>query len=502
MINNSEPEVEDSHMYFSDQGIMGFRSQANMPGAQGEMNVEKQTDFPVQENVHDRKAFLKFLSQAAEPEKISGPSANKQEGAPTQEEQIREIFLNFLRSELNPDNTDDSLEISTEENIPQLIDSAGNIPCCTDIPELNLMIPGQPEELKYVDEKSDIDPFLLQAFNFITENEVPDHLEVASGADLKLEALENQATDLPDTGKDGMQELRTFLEQVLLASKNADDALSPEVNSANVPLVKAFEGQAPGKHLTEEPRTDADLRQLVGFFTNESKHKPVVENEMFDAALKVFAEQDEKIQNGGNVFKNITVNNLDGNLQALKESGNIISNPPVQTVSAVEHQDITTNLNSQIKQVAMVFGKDSYRVESAVLGQVVVRLFTGVRQGSQNMTIYLYPPELGKVKVRIVSDKGDLHVRMHSMNHHVAGILEKYLPILQQSLADQGIVLSDLQVTVESGDQERSRSDEQGFWSGGRELTSPELSEKNQDTVIVGKNPGWSGPSQGLSLRV
>ncbi len=489
-------------MYFSDQGIMGFKSRATMPGTQGEMNVEKQTDLLFQENVHDRKTFLKFLSQAAEPAKISGPSADKQEGAPTQEEQIRKIFLNFLRSELNPDNTDDSLEISTEENIPQLIDSAGNIPCCTDIPVLDPMISGQPEELKYVDEKSDIDPLLLQAFNFITENEVPDHLEFASGADLKLEAPENQAAELSDTEKDSMQELRTFLEQVLLASKNSDDALRPEVNSANVPLVKAFEGQSPGKHRAEEPRTDADLRQLVSLLTNESKNKPVVENEMFDAALKVFAEQDEKNQNGGNVFKNITVNISDGNLQALKESGHIPSNQAVQTVSASELQDTTTNLNTQIKPVAMVFDKDSYRVENAVLSQVAVRLFTGVRQGSQNMTIYLYPPELGKVKVRIVSDKGDLHVRMHSMNHHVAGILEKYLPILQQSLADQGIVLSDLQVTVESGDQERSRSDEQGFWSGGRELTPTELSEKNQDTVIVGKNPGWSGPSQGLSLRV
>jgi hypothetical protein len=48
-MNNSEPEVEDSHMFFSDQGIMGFRSQANISGVQGEMNVEKQTDFLFQE---------------------------------------------------------------------------------------------------------------------------------------------------------------------------------------------------------------------------------------------------------------------------------------------------------------------------------------------------------------------------------------------------------------------------------------------------------------------
>jgi flagellar hook-length control protein FliK len=107
----------------------------------------------------------------------------------------------------------------------------------------------------------------------------------------------------------------------------------------------------------------------------------------------------------------------------------------------------------------MTFGQDAYGIERKVLGQVVARLFKGVRQSSQNMTIHLYPPELGKIKIRILSDKGDLNVRLHSMNQQVGGILEKYLPLLQQSLEDQGIVLSDLRVTINQIRKKQCKSD-------------------------------------------
>jgi hypothetical protein len=489
-------------MFFPDQSIMGLRSQVNISGVQGDMNVEKKTDSLLQEGVSDRKAFLKFLSQAAETAKISSQSTNGQEGEPIHEEQTRKELLNFLRSELKLDNPDHPLEISTGATMSHLSESLCNIPCDTDIPELKPMIPGQPEEFMCGDEESDIETLLLQVFSFITENKVPDPLEFASGAGFNFETLENQTRYLPDTGKDSRQEPRTFLEQVLLASKDARELPRQEVNSPEAPVVKVVEAQAPLKHRAEESRTDTDLRQLVNLLTSESKEKPAVENEKSDAALKVFTGQDEKIQKGGNVFKNIHFNNSDGILQIPKESGHTISNPAPQALSTLDIQDNTNNLNSQIKTVAMSFDKDSYRAENNVLGQIVTRLFTGVRQGSQNMTIHLYPPELGRVKVRIVSDKGDLNVRLHSMNHQVAGILEKYLPILKQSLEDQGIVLSDLQVTVESGNQERSSPDEQGFWSADRELYPQKLSGENHDTGIIEINPGLPGPSQGLSLRI
>jgi flagellar hook-length control protein FliK len=490
-------------MFFSDQGIMGLKSQVTIFRAQGELNIEKQTGSLFQEDVPDGKTFLNYLFQAAGQRKISAQSANGKEESPIQKEQPSEVLLNFLGSDLKLDNLDYALEISTGANMFHLIETADNIPCYADIPELNTMIPGQPGELIYGNKESGMQPFLLKAIKFTTDNKVPGHLELAPGAGFKFEALENQERAMPDTGKDNRQALRTFLEQVLLASKNTHEVLSPEINSTKAPVLKAFESQTPVRQLAEEPPAGADLRKWLDSFANESKNKPVLENERSDSALNAFAKQDEKIINSGKIFKNITVGHLEGNLQVRKESGQTISNPAFQTLSTLEIQETTNNPNSPIKQAAMIFDKDSYRVESTVLGQVVTRLFTGVRRGSQNMTIYLYPPELGRVKVRIVSDKGDLNVRLHSVNHQVAGILEKYLPILQQSLEDQGIVLSGLQVGVESGNQEGSQFEENEFNFVAQEIPMNKLSEDDQDALTVGENPEWYGSSSiGLNLIV
>lgn len=490
-------------MFFSDQGIMGLNSRVTRFRAQSELNVEKQTDSLFQEDVPDGKTFLSYLFQAAGQRKISAQTANGKEESPIHEKQTSEELINFLRSDLKLDNMDHALEISTGANMLHLIETADNIPCYEDIPELNTMVAVQPGELIYGDEESGMQPFLSKAFKFTPDNKVPGHLEVAPGTGFKFEALENQERTLPDTGKDNGQALRTLLEQVLSASKNTREVLSPEINSADAPVIKVFESQAPVRQLAEEPPTDADLIKWLNSFANESKNKPVVENERSDSTLNAFAKQDEKIINSGNIFKNITVGHLEGNLQDRKESGQTISNPAFQTLSTLEIQETTNNPNSPIKQAAMVFDKDSYRTESTILGQVVTRLFTGVRRGSQNMTIYLYPPELGRVKVRIVSDKGDLNVRLHSVNHQVAGILEKYLPILQQSLEDQGIVLSDLQVGVESGNQERSQFEENEFNFVAQEIPMNELSEEDQDVLPVRENPEWYGSSSiGLNLIV
>jgi flagellar hook-length control protein FliK len=88
------------------------------------------------------------------------------------------------------------------------------------------------------------------------------------------------------------------------------------------------------------------------------------------------------------------------------------------------------------------------------------------------------------------------------MNQQVGGILEKYLPLLQQSLEDQGVSLSDLRVTVESGNEEKSGSDKEKFLWENRKFSVSDLSKKNQETGVSGENIIWPAPSQGLSLRV
>ncbi|MFO7861566.1 MAG: flagellar hook-length control protein FliK [Desulfosalsimonas sp.] len=144
--------------------------------------------------------------------------------------------------------------------------------------------------------------------------------------------------------------------------------------------------------------------------------------------------------------------------------------------------------------------------EHQVVNQVSVRLFTGVRQGSGNMTIQIHPPELGSVKVRIVSDQGSLNVHLHPQNQQVAAILERHLPALHQSLADQGIDLSGLQVSVDSGtDQNASGFEDQegDFTADRRNFNGEAESDENRLAQSAeSADPAAYNQGSGLSLRV
>ncbi len=143
--------------------------------------------------------------------------------------------------------------------------------------------------------------------------------------------------------------------------------------------------------------------------------------------------------------------------------------------------------------------------EARVLSQVSVRLSAGIRQGSKNMTIHMHPPDLGRVKVRIISEGSNLNVQLHSQNHQVAGILERHLPGLQQSLADQGVSVTNLQVNVDSGhDQGGSQFEEQGFGASNRHAPGKEPAAEDESPAAPDPEPATlpGGHAQGLSLRV
>lgn len=144
-------------------------------------------------------------------------------------------------------------------------------------------------------------------------------------------------------------------------------------------------------------------------------------------------------------------------------------------------------------------------VENKIVGQVFMRLFSGARQGSGNVTINIYPPEMGSVKIRIISDHGRLTVHMHPGNQQVAGILEKNLGVLQQSLADQGLDVSDLFVSVDAGAQERSDFEQQALMhptgkKGGR--AGGKESHEDQDPLPPAPHDPWLMEGHTLSLRV
>ena len=140
-------------------------------------------------------------------------------------------------------------------------------------------------------------------------------------------------------------------------------------------------------------------------------------------------------------------------------------------------------------------------LENRVVGQVFMRLFTGAGRGTSSMTVNIHPPELGSVRVRIVSEHGRMSVHLNAQTQQVAGILERNLPALHQSLADQGVDIDDLQVSVGSEERENENFEDRAFTGRPAGNPSSGLDESGDTAADHPPEPGYT-EGRGLSLRV
>jgi hypothetical protein len=479
-------------MFFLDQAVMGFNSLPIISETKGEMNVEKQNCSMSKQSTADRETFLNFLFQVSEL-KIPDKSGIEQEKEQLPDGQTKKEPLNIFATPSQSKFINHSLKMSVIGDISDSSEYADNKSGDADDPELDLMISENPEKLGYKKEVPYIESFLSKKSNSRIENKASDHFEGVSKDAFISHDIENKTRDISNVENGNKKDPGNFLNQVLLSLKNAHEVPRTEVDFSAASIFKLFESKSGVMQQTQEPLINP--RQFFDLI-KQSKNIHVVENENSDEILRVFAEKDIKLENAQTLVKNIAFNSS-MTLQTTKETVHPISNQVIQFVPALDNNVFANHLKFPIRSAVSIFDNDPNNVDRNILGQMVIRLYTGLRQGSQNMTIHLYPPELGKIKVKIISDKGDLNVRLHSINHQVAGILEKYLPLLQQSLEDQGIVLADLQVSVESGDKETSQFEQPRFSSANSKLTDSELFEENN-----GKNHDWFESSHWLNLRV
>lgn len=142
--------------------------------------------------------------------------------------------------------------------------------------------------------------------------------------------------------------------------------------------------------------------------------------------------------------------------------------------------------------------------ENNVLNQVFVRLAAGMQQGSRNMIINMHPPELGRVKVNLVSDNGRLSAVLHTENQQVQGILDRNLPQLRQSLQEQGLDIADLGVNLDSGGQEGNSEfeGEKGGTFQGHPLKAEDMDWDDPTSIFQKTSIDNFSKDQGLNIHV
>lgn len=107
--------------------------------------------------------------------------------------------------------------------------------------------------------------------------------------------------------------------------------------------------------------------------------------------------------------------------------------------------------------------------ESQVFGQVLAGLRVGASRNSSSISLKLNPEELGEVKLEMVVEKDRVRAMIQAQSQQVQEVLERHLPRLREAFQQQGLKLEEVQVQVDSRQQENPR----GFFQEQRQGSSP-----------------------------
>lgn len=136
-----------------------------------------------------------------------------------------------------------------------------------------------------------------------------------------------------------------------------------------------------------------------------------------------------------------------------------------------------------------------------IVQQVARELEVFGKSGQTSLRIQLYPEQLGRIDVRLISKAGGVQIVIHAENASTASLLERDVNFLRESLVQAGVNLSGL--TVGQG-QAQARSDlsqsefrtpQQNAWKSGEAVDHGEPSAKSTA-------PRWRDSSSTFDYRI
>lgn len=111
------------------------------------------------------------------------------------------------------------------------------------------------------------------------------------------------------------------------------------------------------------------------------------------------------------------------------------------------------------------------------------QLVTMVSQGIQHAEIRLDPPELGQMMVRIQVQGDQTQVQFQVAQHQTRDIVEQALPRLREMLAEQGMQLTDSDVSQQQQGEEGADGEQ-----GQNGLLGNEMDENTAEETLLAAN--------------
>ncbi len=157
--------------------------------------------------------------------------------------------------------------------------------------------------------------------------------------------------------------------------------------------------------------------------------------------------------------------NLDSELSAVSDSKSLTALQQQLQQTTANRQELP-QLHASLKQAGEVTPSMQQMIQrfAPVMNQ---QLITMVSNGIQQAEIRLDPPELGQMMVRIQVQGDNTQVQFQVAQHQTRDLVEQAMPRLREMLAEQGMQLTDGQVSQGNGGQGQGEgTSEHGNGSG------------------------------------
>ncbi|QQX81767.1 flagellar hook-length control protein FliK [Shewanella sp. KX20019] len=157
-----------------------------------------------------------------------------------------------------------------------------------------------------------------------------------------------------------------------------------------------------------------------------------------------------------------------------------------QSLPRAEPQQIQLSLKQHAEQTTQM--QEMIQRFSPVMKQ---QLMTMVSQGVQHAEIRLDPAELGSMVVRIQVQGDSTQVQFQVSQHQTRDLVEQAMPRLREMLAEQGMQLTDGQVSQGNGGNEQSFNGD----GDGQGRSHAEMDEISAEELVAGANVATSSAS-------
>ena len=227
-------------------------------------------------------------------------------------------------------------------------------------------------------------------------------------------------------------------------------------------------------------------------------------------ALGQYFEAKINARGQGNNSSNTTNNEQQNGANSQQFSAHLQPNGSLSTEQSNGFQQVSTLLQDVPGSQPLNSGKSiisssgNIVYEEDIMHQVVERFQIFKQQNDTRITLKLHPAELGELQIDLTVKEGSIKANVLAQSLQIQEIIERNLPKLRSSLAEQGFTIEEILVTTQSDSItdfnlfEQHLADRNNYTPAVREVRDPDSFNMVLDDAVE-ETTGWT---TGVNIKV